>query len=257
MSKLGDSCFALEGIRIELDGGLMMPISQLNALRRAAITALEDEMTRVAPQKIEDREIPMPKNDAKVRRVGRFARAEQISDSAREFFDLVFLPLDGFDTDADGFVMPPVIFDSERERAERLVESACERGARYAIVTGLGQIELLRKIAPEIELIADFRFNVGNSYSLGFFEDMGFESVVLSAELTLPQIRDIKGAKAAIVYGRIPLMTLEKCVIKELYGDKRGCEVCSRGKAEMKDRRGFVFPVIREFPHRNIVLLHQ
>ena len=254
MSKLGDSCFTLESICIELDSGLMMPISQLNALRRAAISALEDEMTRVSPQKIGDGEISMPEKTAKTRRVGRFLRAEQISESAREFFDLVFLPLDGFDTDADGFVMPPVIFDSERERAERLVESACERGARYAIVTNFGQIELLKRIAPEIELIADFRFNIGNSYSLGFFEDMGFESVVLSAELTLPQIRDIKGAKAAIVYGRIPLMTLEKCVIKELYGDKRGCEVCSRGKAEMKDRRGFVFPVVRENPHRNIVL---
>ena len=254
MSKLGDSCFALESICIELDGGLMMPISQLNALRRAAISVLEEEMTRVAPPKFEDREIPMPQRTSKARRVGRFLRSEQITESAREFFDLTFLPLDGFDTNADGFVMPPVIFDSERERAERLIESSCERGARYAIVTNLGQIELLRRIAPEIELIADFRFNVGNSYSVGFFEDMGFESVVLSAELTLPQIRDIKGAKAAIVYGRIPLMTLEKCVVKELYGDKRGCEVCARGKAEMKDRRGFVFPVVREFPHRNIVL---
>jgi len=42
----------------------------------------------------------------------------------------------------------------------------------------------------------------------------------VSAELTLPQIRDLEGAKAAIVYGRIPLMTLEKCVICELYGER-------------------------------------
>ena len=254
MAKLGDSCFTLENINIDLGDRVMMPISQMNALRRAAISALEEEMARVAPQRVEESQIDMPQNTAKSRRVGRFLRAEQISESAREFFDLIFLPLDGFDTNADGFVMPPVIFDSESERAERLIESACERGAKYAIVTNLGQIEMLKRLAPEIELIADFRFNVGNSYSVGFFEDMGFESVVLSAELTLPQIRDVKGAKAAIVYGRIPLMTLEKCVIKELYGDKRGCEVCSRGKAEMKDRRGFVFPVVREFPHRNIVL---
>ncbi len=257
MSKLGDSCFALQNIEIELDSGLMMPISQLNALRRAAISALEEEMTRAVPQKVEDAKTDMPQNEAKSRRVGRFLSAEQITESAREYFDLIFLPLDGFDTNADGFVLPPVIFDSEMQRAERLVESACERGAKYAVVTNLGQIELLKRLAPKLELIADFRFNVGNSYSVGFFEDMGFESVVLSAELTLPQLRDIKGAKATIVYGRIPLMTLEKCVIKELYGDKRGCETCARGKAEMKDRRGFIFPVVREFPHRNIVLNSQ
>ena len=254
MSKLGDSCFSPERIEIKLDGGLMMPISQLNALRRSAISALEEEMTRIPSQKVENAGISMPSGKAKSRRVGRFASAEQITESAREFFDLIFLPLDRFDTEADGFVMPPVIFDSETERAKRLIESAVERGAKYAIVTNLGQIEHLRRIAPEIELIADFRFNTGNSYSVGFFENLGFESIVLSTELTLPQIRDIKGAKAAVVYGRIPLMTLEKCVIKELYGDKRACEVCSRGRAEMKDRRGVVFPVIREFPHRNIVL---
>ena len=54
-------------------------------------------------------------------------------------------------------------------------------------------------------------------------------------------------------------MTLEKCVIKELYRDKapkgsgRACEICSSGEAVMKDRRGFVFPVLREMTHRNIV----
>jgi putative protease len=254
MSKLGDSCFALNNIKIVLGNRLMMPISQLNALRRAAISALEEEMTRVAPQKVEEIQLRGPQNVPKKRNVGRFLKSEQITESAREFFDLIFLPLDAYDVKADGFIMPPVIFDSESSRAERLIEAARDRGAKFAIVTNLGQIEVLRRLAPDLGLIADFRFNVGNSYSVEFFEDMGFESVVLSAELTLPQIRDIKGAKAAIVYGRIPLMTLEKCVIKELYGDKRGCEVCARGKAEMKDRRGFVFPMVREFPHRNIVL---
>ena len=103
-------------------------------------------------------------------------------------------------------------------------------------------------------MIADFRFNIGNDETIAFFEDLGFESVIASAELTLPQIRDLGGSVGAVVYGRIPLMTLEKCVIKELYGDKNACKVCSEGGAEMRDRRGFVFPVVREYPHRNIVL---
>ena len=254
MAKLGDSAFALENIKIDLADNVMMPISQLNALRRAAVSALEEELSRVNSNKVGEVNISLPKGAAKSRRVGRFSNSAQITESARGYFDLIFLPLDGFDTNADGFVMPPVIFDSERERAERLVSAAADRGAKYAIVTNLGQIEMIKRLSPELKLIADFRFNTGNSYSVGFFEDMGFESVVLSAELTLPQIRDIKGAKATVTYGRIPLMTLEKCVIKEIYGDKRGCEVCAKGKAEMKDRRGVVFPVVREFPHRNIVL---
>ena len=190
----------------------------------------------------------------KKRRVGRFLSEGQITESAKEYFDVVLLPLDRFSSAADGFVMPPVIFDSERDRAVELIKKATDGGAEYAVVTNLGQIAMLKEYAPKVNLIADFRLNVGNPHSVKFFEDMHFESVVLSAELTLPQIRDIKGAKAAIVYGRIPLMTLEKCVIKELYGDKNACRICDDGMAEMKDRRGFVFPVIREYPHRNIVL---
>ena len=253
MGKLGDSCFVLNNIEIELGDSIMMPISQLNAIRREAVAVLEEKMVETATVKIEEITCKEPEAVAKKRNVGRFFSAEQISESARDYFDVLLLPLDKFEPIADGFVMPPVIFDSEKKWAVELIRKAVDGGAKYAVVTNLGQIAMLKANAPEVKLIADFRFNSGNSHTVSFFEKFGFESVVLSAELTLPQIRDIKGAKAAIVYGRIPLMTLEKCVIKELYGDKRGCEICSRSSAEMKDRRGFVFPVLREMPHRNIV----
>ena len=254
MGKLGDSCFALNNIEIALADGLMMPISQLNALRRDAVAALENKMTESKPVKLGEVGLAEPEGRVKTRRVGRFLSEGQITELARGYFDVILLPLDRFSSAADGFVMPPVVFDSEKERVVELIKRAVDGRAEYAVVTNLGQIEMLKEHAPEVKLIADFRFNVGNSYSVKFFEDMQFESVVLSAELTLPQIRDIKGAKAAIVYGRIPLMTLEKCVIKELYGDKNACRICDDGMAEMKDRRGFVFPVVREYPHRNIVL---
>ncbi len=254
MAKLGDTCFTLENIKIDLGERLMMPISQLNALRRAGIAALEDEMATAAPARVENAELPKPERTPKRRRVGRFSDPKQITEKAKEFFDLILLPLDTFDESAHGIVMPPVIFDSETARATEFLKKAVAKGAKHAVLTNLGQIEMLKEHAPNLSLIADFRFNAANDQTVGFFEEQGFESVVLSAELTLPQIRDIKGAKAVITYGRIPLMTLEKCVIKELYGDKRACEVCAASKAEMKDRRGFIFPVVREYPHRNIVL---
>ena len=254
MAKLGDSCFALENINIDLGDRVMMPISQMNALRRSGVSALEDEMTKLEPQAVSEIDLAKPEGEAQNRRIGRFLNSKQIGDTAREFFDVILLPLDAFDKKADGIVMPPVIFDSETDRAIGLLRKAVQDGAKYAVVTNLGQIEMLKKYAPDMELIADFRFNAANDQTVRFFEEQGFSSVVLSTELTLPQIRDVKGAKAVVVYGRIPLMTLEKCVIKELYGDKRACEKCSKCEAELKDRRGFVFPVIREYPHRNIVL---
>ena len=254
MSKLGDTCFSLESIDVDLDEGLMMPISRINALRRDAISALEAVLVEQKPIiKAPETTISEPRGEVKRRRVGRFYSAEQISAKARDFFDIILLPLDRYESVADGFVMPPVIFDSESERAVELIKKCVGNGARYAVVTNLGQIKALKEHAPGVKLIADFRFNVANSKTMAFFEDLGFESILLSTELSLPQIRDVKGAKAVVAYGRIPLMTLEKCVIKELYGDN-ACTVCSQNGALMKDRRGFVFPVVREYPHRNIVL---
>ena len=213
MAKLGDSCFALENINIDLGDRIMMPISQMNALRRSGISALEDEMTKLEPQAVSEVNLAKPACEARNRRIGRFLNSKQIGDTAREFFDVILLPLDAFDKKADGIVMPPVIFDSETDRAIGLLRKAVQDGAKYAVVTNLGQIEMLKKYAPDMELIADFRFNAANDQTVRFFEEQGFSSVVLSTELTLPQIRDVKGAKAVVVYGRIPLMTLEKCVI--------------------------------------------
>ena len=255
-SKLGDTCFSIQKLDIALDDGLMMPISHLNALRREGIAALESAMTKRPEQKAIPVTQKKPQAAARVRNVGRFYSPEQITSSAREFFDVVLLPLDKFVKDpkkADGFFMPPVVFDSEAEQIASLLEKAARIGAKYVVVTNLGQITALREHLPNASMIADFRFNIANDDAVVFLEEQGFESVVLSAELTLPQLRDLHGAKAAIVYGRIPLMTLEKCAIKALYGEKVGCEVCSQGKAEMKDRRGFVFPILREFNHRNVI----
>jgi putative protease len=112
---------------------------------------------------------------------------------------------------------------------------------------------MVKNIIPDANLIADFRFNIANDRSVAFFEEQGIDRVIASAEMSLAQLRDLGGARGAVVYGRIPLMTLEKCAIKALYG-KDACDICARGQAKMVDRRGVSFPIIRELPHRNIVL---
>ncbi len=257
LSKLGDTPFCVGEFSVELGERVMMPISALNALRREGVKALLGEINRQKKVTIGKIEHNIPKNTPKTRNVGRFYSSAQISEKAKKFFDVITLPLDRFASEesaANGLLMPAVVFDSEWKKTEDMLKRAAEKKPEYVIVSNPGQIERVKGILPEAKLIADFRFNVGNTDSAAFFEELGFESYVASAELTLPQLRDLGGSKAAIVYGRVPLMTLEKCVIKELYGDKRACNVCAETGAEMKDRRGFIFPILREAEHRNIVL---
>ena len=52
-------------------------------------------------------------------------------------------------------------------------------------------------------------------------------------------------------------MTMEKCVIRDAFSDKddrASCRYCDTHKISgLVDRTGARFPVVREFPHRNVI----
>ena len=123
---------------------------------------------------------------------------------------MIYLPLDRFDgKKANGVVLPPVIPDDEYEEVRARLIRAKNEGAEHALVGNIGHIALARQAG--LILHGDYRLNIFNSASAAFFEEL-FEDVILSPDLILPQVRDIGGEKSFIVYGRLPLMTLEKPV---------------------------------------------
>ena len=166
-------------------------------------------------------------------RSARFYIPENIPDG--DFFDIVYLPLDRFTKGkANGVILPPVITDREIPQIRKKLEKAKADGALHALVGNVGHISLAREAG--FILHGDFRLNVESSHSMAALEDI-FEDIIISPELTAPQIRDIPGKKSVIVYGRVPLMLLEKRVGTEL----------------LRDRRGVNFPVINE-GGRDIIL---
>ena len=128
-----------------------------------------------------------------------------------------------------------------------MLKKAVENGARHALVSNIGHIDLAKEFGLQVH--GDFRLNVTNTQTVGVLESLGVEDVILSPELTLPQLRDIRGNTAAIVYGRIPLMVLEKCIGKDI----ADCNTCNSGKMQLTDRRGVSFPVLREQDHRSVI----
>lgn len=69
--------------------------------------------------------------------------------------------------------------------------------------------------------------------------------MTLSYELTLEQIKDIAKRSdvkfEALIYGRLPLMTMEYCPIRNLVGCDR--ERCEKGYYFLKDRKGKLMPL--------------
>lgn len=268
LTKFGNTPFAVEKIKITVCDGLMLPVSSLNSLRREATAMLIAALTDTAK-----RDISVSYNIArhslhseyKAIKSAHFFRADMLTKKSLLYFDRIYMPLGEFcdkfnKISADikftdgkteyGVALPPVIFDSERAEACLSAKKAADLGAKYALVENVGQLQ----VAKEAGLIpvADFRFNICNSESAQMCDELGFESFILSPELTLPRMRDIINLKAggsAIVYGRIPLMLLEKCVTKEV----GGCSSCGTDKASLVDRKGVAFPILREAKHRSVV----
>lgn len=254
LCRFGGTPYTVRQISAEVGNGLMIPVSRLNALRRAALSALTDLPNRPNALDVPQKKAGGSKSSAPS---ARFETAAQITSAAMAYFSLRYLPLHRLEEPgaerANGVIIPPVVFDGETKKIRSLLQKTAERGVKHALVGNVGHLAL----AAEFGLIphGDFRLNVMNGSTLATLLEMGFEDVLLSPELTLPRIRDIEGSCDAVIYGRIPLMLLEKCVGLEV----GSCNLCSAGKNELTDRRGEKFPVLclpsacRDEHHRNIL----
>lgn len=263
LSKLGGTPFALRQVRVDLDPGLMLPVSLINQLRRDAVAALTEQQTIHAPAAHSDQAAALsdalPSANVDYRKTARFTRAVQLTDDALAYFDCCYLPLHVLIDEPTvlrrasqsgttiGVLLPEVITDHERPAVESMLDRAVAMGISRAMVGNLGHLDLIlaRSLCPD----GDFRLNVTNSHSATVLQHMGFQTLIASPEMTLPQIRDLRGAAQTIVYGRIPLMILEKCVTQELYP----CQTCRDGGAVLVDRRGVPFPLGRAPEHRTLI----
>ena len=247
LSKLGGTFYEVGSFALSLDDGLMLPMSKLNDLRRRAVQALDEGKTASVMAEEYPYEPQQPDGRRKSLRTARFYDPVQITEQAKSFFDVLYLPLHKHTPIANGVVMPPVIFDGDMQTVEEQLSRAVRNGAQYALVGNLGHLDLVRRVG--LIPVGDYRLNITNAQTVRTLEELGVSSMLVSPELTMPQMRDIGGDVAVIVYGKLPLMTLEKCAIR----DVAGCERCETGNVTLRDRRGVEFPILREWEHRNVI----
>ena len=249
LSKLGGTAYRLTELKLELDDGLMLPISALNSLRRAAIDRLSPKLER-SENDISRVELDSPRGNRTKSRTAMFYDPSQIPSQAYEYFDKIFIPLEDFSDfgrEGMGVMLPETVFDSQQAEVERMLSAAVAGGADTVLVENLGQIEMVKRFG--VGILGDIRLNVANSSSVSALSELGVEEIIMSPELTLSQMRDIGGRSRALVYGRAPLMVTEKCVGKEI----GGCERCKSGKISLVDRRGVSFPVRKRYGHRSVI----
>jgi len=195
---------------------------------------------------VSDRKAELPKGagsfargsalDGKVINSGRFVKLSQIPQT--NFFDHIYVPISCFagkatntQTKPDGVVFPTVIYESELDKTKFMLDNAVKNGIKHALIGNIGHLDLARDfgLIPH----GDYKLNITNSTSAVFYADMGLDSILLSPELILPQLRDVTigdkpTVKGVVAYGRLPLMHLRRLT----------------GLRELRDNRNTRFPVI-------------
>lgn len=238
LSKLGGTQFFAKNIHIELDDGLVVPASKLNALRREAVSKLsEEEIQNIICKPFPEFKIHSQKRNPYY--TARFADASQIPD--RHPFERVFIPIwssaEDFVDNRAGVEIPRGLFGMEAVLSERL-KRLKKIGVTKALCGNLGSYKLAKDMG--FEVFGDFGLNIINSISAS-----EIHSPVLSFELELNAANKINADDAGIIaYGRLPLMLARNCPVK----NNIGCYACG-GNGRLTDRKGVEFPVkCSEYP---------
>ena len=260
-AKTGGTPYYSTGTESRIDPGLYLPAAAVNDLRRRLITGLKDERAALP----ERRSLPLPLRPEGKRYyadpvlIVQVHQAEQLTPELAALRPAyVYVPVEILDTDFPRVapfleqgaqvvaVLPRVITDDQAEDMHAMLSRAAENGVCEALVGNMGHIFFARRAGMRVR--GDFGLNVFNSFTEGVLQQAGLVSATASFELRVAQIRDL--AKAVdtemIVYGRLPCMITEQCIIRNSAG-RCNCTVPNN----LADRRGALFPVLPAFGHRN------
>ena len=105
-----------------------------------------------------------------------------------------------------------------------------------------------------LHIRGDFGLNLYNSGAVNVARELELRSATLSFEMTLPQIRDVSKAVPCelLVYGRLPLMLTENCLMQ----GKSGACICHLAPTKLVDKTSAEFPVIKDGSSCRSVLLN-
>ena len=256
LKKTGGTPYLCTSVRSSLDPDLMLPASAINAMRRDVIAELTAKRGRAEKPHLNAYDEP-PRYDGisgEPQLTVAVRTADQITSRMLSMKPTVlYVPLSelvehpelrqrvGVETQLAA-ILPRVIWSGELVPIARQLRTVYDMGVRQVLAGNLGQLHIAR--AAGFAVRGDFGLNIVNSRAMRYLREQGLDSQLLSFELTLPQIRDISKAVPAevLIYGRLPLMLMENCVIK----NRTGTCTCQTGTVRLGDRVGEEFPIVKD-----------
>ncbi|MBE6948592.1 MAG: U32 family peptidase [Ruminococcaceae bacterium] len=255
--KLGGTPYYCDGVRTQIDSELYLPSESIAELvksitddmrdKRKAHTPFEEKPYPVMTQKPNPTERPV--FTVSVTKATQLADIQQTSaptvlyvpaGQIHKHIDIIepFMKNPAVEVVAS---LPKVLRDNDRPELTLTLAKLKQLGITTVQAESLSQIFWAKSLKFKVR--GGFGLNVYNSRTLEVISSFGIESVGLPFDMSFAQIDGLSKELPVeiLVYGRMPLMTTESCLVKNRMGIC-GCDNFSG----IHDKNGFGYPVTRE-----------
>ncbi len=269
INKLGGTPFEFENIDIELDNNLYIPsISKLNQLRRDAV----DKLYNILQDRIHRDTSSLSSNIESLGNkdsIDTNIKEKQVSillntlSNEYNYKDLqninkIYIPLKFFyNADYEAIIndltsnynvyiyMPSILKNTSNIELTKTLNTYKIKGF---VISNISNFKILEDYIPDYEIIANYNMNIYNNYTISELKKLGISSAIISPEidkLTINAVNHIVLIEA-IVYGSIPVMTTNYCLLSKSNNCLQTCKNnCSNGKKYyLKDRMNLKFRII-------------
>lgn len=275
LGRLGDTPYTLGVITNQLEGEVMLPIKELNQLRRDLI----ERLSRPAPAQATPCEsvirvsdllpsliksplttphlIPLCRSLDQLRILLESGVRELYVDfeDLRRYKEAVILTR-RFPT-AQIFLATPRIQKASEQGFFKLIEAAEPDGV---LVRNLGAIDYFKN--STLRRIGDFSLNVANPLTAQILLNENLERLTISYDLNADQVLDLlqygqPGKLEIVLHQHMPMFHMEHCVFAAFLSEGKDhltCgRPCDRHEIKLRDRVGLEHPVMADVGCRNTV----
>lgn len=233
LSKCGNTPFEIESLDIEGDDDIFISVGMLNSLRRDALNKLKEIRENIKIEYIEN----------------EYVRPNFEKSEYGPVINVAVRSLDQINACKD-LKLKNIIVSNHELMKSNFIFKVPRDSKMYKydyddlVVTDYASLD---KYPGNI---ADYHLNVTNHYSFDYLQKKA-KSVMLSVEMNLSQINNLlsyysgNGNPEVLVYGRIELMLLKHCPLKNIVNKDKICSVCQNShQYYFEDRNKEKYPIV-------------
>ena len=277
ISKLGNTPYRFENIKIDLDDNLHIPsISGLNNLRRTAISKLENAVLeafnkRRTPIKLAKLQEPVSRSTIPTtsRKISVLLESlnTDFNYSLISGADNIYIPLKYFSdkkyeslisglNSFNIFIYMPTIIKPNYKNIllNNLSEILSKFNIKGFVISNISEFKFLKSYiknkSDDYTFVANYTMNIFNTYSISALEGLGINVITPSVEINnniLEYLCNNSSTKVELIaYGRAILMNMSYCPLGKSNKCYPECKTLCRNNNRyyIKDRMGFCFRVI-------------